>query len=89
MYRIIAVVVLSVAVATLQVYLCQRKNKKIGLILPALSFLVSISVIIGVYVYSDWPNLISLLLASLQIFIFINLLTAFLIFIYIYHHGRR
>lgn len=89
MYKTIALIVLLVAVATLQVYLCQRKNKKLGLILPALSFIASVLAVIGTFLYSDWPNLISLFLALLQIFILMNLPTAFLIFIYIYFHGRR
>ncbi|MDR2943517.1 MAG: hypothetical protein LBU81_00240 [Methanosarcinales archaeon] len=89
MYRIAAVIVLFVLLFSLQVFLCRRENRKIGLVLPALSFLCSILAVAGVHLYSEPPNLISMIFLWIQVFVAANILTVILGGIYILYHGRR
>ncbi|MDV0445571.1 hypothetical protein MmiAt1_11550 [Methanimicrococcus sp. At1] len=89
MYRTIALIVILVLLFTLQVYLCKRENKRTGLILPALTFLISILAVIGIHFYSAPPNLISMIYLWLQVFIIMNVPTVILAGIYILYHGRR
>lgn len=89
MYRVIVLIVIMVAIASLQVYLCKRADKRAGLFLPALSFIVSVLAVIGVHLYSAPPNLVSMLYLWIQVFIAVNVLTVILAAIYILYHGRR
>lgn len=89
MYRAIALIVIMIAVATLQVYLCKRENKRVGLILPALSFVISILAVIGMHIYTALPNLVSIIYLGIQVFILMNIPTVILSAIYILYHGRR
>jgi len=89
MYREIAVIVILVLIATLQVYLCKRENRRVGLILPVLSLIASISAVIAMHFYLSPPNLISMLFLWLQVFVAMNVPTVILIGIYILYHGRR
>ncbi|MDR0768197.1 MAG: hypothetical protein LBE57_07240 [Methanosarcinales archaeon] len=89
MYRTIALVVLMVAIATLQVYLCKRENRRVGLILPAIFFILSILAVIGMHFYAGMPNLISVIYLAIQVFVLVNIPTAILMAIYIMYHGRR
>jgi len=89
MYREIAVIIVLVLIATLQVYLCKRESRRIGLILPVLSFIASVSAVIAMHFYLLPPNLISMLFLWLQVFVAMNVPTVILIGIYILYHGRR
>ena len=89
MYREIAVIIILILIATLQVYLCKRENKRVGLILPALSLIVSVLAVIGVSLYSSLPNLASMIYLGIQVFFAMNIPTLILTGIYILYHGRR
>ena len=89
MYRIGIIAIVFVLIATLQVYLCKRESRKAGLILPALSVVVSVLAVIGIIIYSMLPNLVSVLFTALQVLIFMNIPTVILMGIYIAYHGRR
>lgn len=89
MYRAIALIIIMVAIASLQVYLCKRENKRIGLILPIISFIISILAIIGMHFYTALPNLISMIYLWIQVFVAMNIPTVILSAIYILYHGRR
>ncbi|WNY28325.1 hypothetical protein MmiEs2_05100 [Methanimicrococcus stummii] len=89
MYKTVALIIIIVAIATLQVYLCRRENRRVGLILPAASFVVSILAVIGMHFYTAPPNLISMLYSAVQVFIMMNIPTVILAGIYVLYHGRR
>jgi len=89
MYRVILLAILFVLAATLQVYLCKRENRKIGLILPTLFAIASILAAVGICIYAAPPNLISLLFTALQVLIMMNVPTAIFAGIYILYHGRK
>ncbi|MCL2550456.1 MAG: hypothetical protein FWE78_06010 [Methanimicrococcus sp.] len=89
MYREIAVIIILVLIATLQVYLCKRENRRVGLILPVLSLITAVSAAIGISFYSSPPNLISMIFLGIQVFVFMNIPTVILTGIYILYHGRR
>jgi hypothetical protein len=86
---IIIIAIIFVLIATLQVYLCKRESRKAGLILPALSVVVSVLAVIGILTYSMPPNLVSILFTALQVLILMNIPTVVLMGIYISYHGRR
>ena len=88
MYRILIIIIL-VLIATLQVYLCKLESRKAGLILPALSVVVSVFAVIGILTYSMPPNLVSILFTAFQVLILMNIPTIILMGIYISYHGRR
>ena len=81
--------IIFVLIATLQVYLCKRESRKAGLILPALSVVVSVLAVIGIMIYAMPPNLVSILFTALQVLILMNIPTVILMGIYISYHGRR
>lgn len=89
MYKTIAFIVVMVLITTLQVYLCKRENRRVGLILPVLSFLASILAVIGIHLYSPPSNLAGMLYLWLQVFAVMNLPTVIFMGIYILYHGRR
>ncbi|WNY23142.1 hypothetical protein MmiHf6_04450 [Methanimicrococcus hongohii] len=89
MNNVIALIVIMVAVAMLQVYLCRRENRRIGLILPILSFTISIVAAVGMALYSGLPNFISMAFLALQTFLLMSIPTAILAGIYVLYHGRR
>lgn len=89
MYRIIALVVILVLLFSLQVFLCKRENRKTGLILPALTFIISILAVIGIHLYSAPPNFVSMIFLWIQVFVAMNVPTVILAGIYILYHGRR
>ena len=89
MYRIIFIAIIFVLIATLQVYFCKRESRKAGLILPALSVVVSVLAVIGILIYAMPPNLVSILFTALQVLILMNIPTVILMGIYISYHGRR
>ncbi|MCL2863706.1 MAG: hypothetical protein FWE54_06505 [Methanimicrococcus sp.] len=89
MYNEIAVIIALVLIATLQVFLCKRENRRIGLILPIMSLIVVTLAVIGISLYSSLPNLISQLFFAIRLFVFLNIPTLILAGIYILYHGRR
>ncbi|MBZ3934914.1 hypothetical protein [Methanimicrococcus blatticola] len=89
MYRIIALIFILILLFSLQVFLCKRENRKTGLILPALTFIISILAVIGVHLYSPPPNFVSMIYLWVQVFVAMNVPTVILAGIYILYHGRR
>jgi len=86
---IIFIAIIFVLIATLQINLCKRESRKAGLILPALSVVVSVLAVIGILIYAMPPNLVSILFTALQVLILMNIPTVVLMGIYISYHGRR
>jgi|GEM_PF-1864638 len=86
---IILIAIIFVLIATLQVNLCKRESRKAGLILPALSIVVSILAVVGIIFNAMLPNLISILVAALQVFMMMNIPTVILMGIYMSYHGKR
>lgn len=89
MYRAIALIIILVLLFSLQVFLCKRENRKAGLVLPALTFILSILAVIGIHLYSVPPNLVSMVFLWIQVFIAMNVPTVVLAGIYVLYHGRR
>ncbi len=89
MYRAIALIILLVLLFSLQVFLCRRENRKAGLVLPVLTFILSILAVIGLHLYAAPPNFISMVYLWVQVFVAMNVPTVVLAGIYVLYHGRR
>lgn len=82
--RTIILLVFFAAIILLQIFLCKRKNKWLGLVTPIISFGLSILWILGIPYYLAMSALI---LKIIIVFIIANIPTA--IFLYIYFIVRN
>ncbi|MTI70528.1 MAG: hypothetical protein FH751_09790 [Firmicutes bacterium] len=77
--RTIIALLFFVAIILLQIFLCKRKNKWLGLIIPIISFVFSILWILGIPYYLSMS---ALTLKIIIVFIIANIPTAIFLTIY-------
>ncbi|MFC4600811.1 hypothetical protein [Cohnella hongkongensis] len=76
------IILITVAAIILQIYLCRRENKRLGLILPAISLLISIIFTLLLYSVPDGSTA-SIVMQLVSIFLISNIPTLILLAIYI------